>query len=235
MDQNAPDSLPGGARNEGVDVADEPHRWAGRSSRLAAGGVLALLVVVLVAWLVFRGDGGDAEAGSASGSASPTGSGASVSGQSTVPTGNPTAPQPSASSPVTRRPSPVRASLGARAKAGSGVAVEVTAIDKVRGTARGIGERAGPALRFNVQVTNPAKKPVDLDLAVLNAYYGPEEAPANPLSGPGAKALPQSLAAGATARGRYVFAVPVADRGRLRLEFSYSNLRPTVVFTGSAG
>ena len=215
-------------------MADDPHRWTGRSGRLAAGGVLALLVVVLVAWLVFRGDGGDAEAGSPDGSASPTGSGASVSGQSTVPTGNPTAPQPSASSPVTRRPSPVRASLGARANAGSDVAVEVTGIDKVRGTARGVGQTAAPALRFTVEVKNSAKQPVNLDLAVVNAYYGPKDSPASQLSGPGARALPQTLAGGATARGRYVFAVPVAERGRLRLEFSYSNVKPTVVFTGSA-
>ena len=193
-----------------------------------------LLVVAVVGWLAFRGDGGDASAGGASGSASPTGSGATVSGQSTVPTGNPTAPQPPPSPPVTRRPRPVRASLGALARAGSGVAVEVTGIDKVRGTARGLGERAGPALRFTVQVNNRATKPVDLDLAIVNAYYGRDDAPAAELSGPGAKALPQSLAAGATARGRYVFAIPAADRGRLRLEFSYSNLEPTVVFTGSA-
>jgi hypothetical protein len=220
---------------EGDYVADVPHRWTGRSGRLAAGGVLALLVVVLVAWLVLRGDDDGAEAGSPTGSASPTGSGASVSGQSTLPTGNPTAPQPSASPPVTRRPSPVRASLGARAKAGSGVAVAVTRIDKVRGTARGVGQTAAPALRFTVEVRNPAKKPVNLDLAVVNAYFGPNDSPASPLSGPGAKALPQTLAGGATARGRYVFAVPVAERGRVRLEFSYSNVRPTVVFTGSAG
>jgi hypothetical protein len=109
----------------------------------------------------------------------------------------------------------------------------VSRIESVDGEAQGPGEIAGPALRVNIVVENTSGEDVAMDLALTNLYYGKERTPASTLSGPGARPLPGSLAAGGKASGRYVFGVPARGRNPLVVEFSLRADRPTILFEGN--
>lgn len=145
--------------------------------------------------------------------------------------GGPTGRQPVAPPVMSKLPAPVRASFSARPVVRD-LVVTVPRTEGVQGKARGVGELSGPAVRFTVSVSNTSDAAKNLDLVVVNAYYGSDDKPASSLSGPGAKALPARLPGGATAEGRYVFAIPAAERGRVRLDFSYDVRAPRVVFVG---
>jgi hypothetical protein len=114
------------------------------------------------------------------------------------------------------------------------VTASIVRVESVRGQAHGVGEVAGPALRFTVKVTNKGGKPVSLNLALVNVFYGSAKTPASSLSGPGYSPLPQKLKASGSATGRYVFGIPQGKRQTLRVEFSYKANAPTVIFRGSA-
>ena len=53
-------------------------------------------------------------------------------------------------------------------------------------------------------------------------------------SGPGAVPLPQSVAPGKSATGKYVFRVPPEERDHVRVDFTYTLEAPKVIFTGPA-
>jgi hypothetical protein len=201
---------------------------ASRRPLWIGGAVVLVIVLVVVLFLLLRG--GNDSSRSASSSPSPSQSLSSrIASQKTANTQAPTA-----APPLKHPPKPKRVSFGTQATSGRGVHVGVTKIENVKGEAHGVGEIAGPALRFTVQVKNTGNQPVDLDLAVVNAFYGPKNSPAEPLEGPGVVALPQSLKPGATATGRYVFAVPKDKRRHVRVDFRYRVDAPTVVFVGPA-
>ena len=206
--------------------------WSDRTHRVVVAVVAAVVVIVaIVLWLVLRGGSDDNGSATPSGSGSPT-AGASVQGRSPAPTGNPTATPPPAPKPVKHPPKPVHAAFGTKAQSGA-VTASISKVESVKGQARGIGEIAGPAVRFTVKLTNTGSKPVDLNLALVNVYYGPQKTPASQLSGPGSVPLPQTLKSG-VATGRYVFGIPRDHRGKIRVEFSYDARQPTVIFRGSA-
>jgi hypothetical protein len=213
--------------------------WMRGRGAVAAVAVVVLLVIGVV-WVVSAQNDGGNGAGNDAGATLPAGG----SSTSTATTGStPTEPSsslpsqvtPSAAPPVKHIPKPVHASLHDQpAKPGDGVTVTVTKAQAVNGQAHGVGEVAGPAIRFTVQVHNGGAKPIDLGVAVLTAYYGPQNLPAIDLSGPGEEMLPQTVKAGATGTGRYVFRVPESQRNHVRLDFSYDIKVPRVIFTGSA-
>jgi hypothetical protein len=183
--------------------------------------VLALVVVLVV---VLRGRGDDP-------SSTPTPTGPVAS--SKVPDLPKSKQRPPKVPPVvTKTPKPLPAKFRDEVALDNGVAIEVTDIESVKGQARGAGQVAGPALRFTIQVDNRSKKTINLDLAVVTAYSGSRDDPAIDLSGPGASPLPQSLKAGAKASGKYVFAIPVKERGRIRVDFSYTIDESKVIFRG---
>jgi len=92
---------------------------------------------------------------------------------------------------------------------------------------------AGDALRVTLELSNKSAKQLPSNLALVNLYYGAGSTPATSLSGPGSKAFPRTVAAGASASGRFVFNVPKASQGQIEVEFSYSTEAPTVIFKGS--
>jgi hypothetical protein len=191
-----------------------------------AGAVAAVIVVIVVVVLVLHGRGGDGTTSStATGSSGPS----PTPPAATLPASKraiPTAPPP------IKTPKPTAATFKDKVVLDNKVAIEVTRIESVKGVARGIGEVAGPALRFTVQVTNGSSKALNLDLAIVSVYSGAKDNPASALSGPGATPLPEKLKAGAKASGTYVFGVPVDQRGHVRVDFSYIINQPTVIFRG---
>ena len=110
----------------------------------------------------------------------------------------------------------------------------ITRVESVKGVGRGVGEKSGPALRLTVSVSNDTSKTLSLDLGLLNVYFGAEASPASPLSGPGVRALPSSVKAGQTGTGKYVFGVPTNQRGKIRVDFTYTTAAPRAIFTGPA-
>jgi hypothetical protein len=114
-----------------------------------------------------------------------------------------------------------------------GLTLEVTQREDVAGVARGPGEIAGPAVRLTFELQNGGDEEVSLESVVVAATYGAEETPAVTLSGPGEKPFGGTLAPGGTAVGRYVFALPVEERGQVQIVASYTGGAPAVAFEGS--
>ena len=102
----------------------------------------------------------------------------------------------------------------------------------MQGKGRGPGEVSGPSLRVTIEVTNGSDEPLRTVASGVTAFYGPAARPAVDLSAPGVYALPMQIDPGKTARGRYVFRIPVESRDQVRLDFSYSTSVPKVVFVG---
>ncbi len=115
---------------------------------------------------------------------------------------------------------------------GLGAAIED--LEAVEGKAEGPGEVAGAALRFAVVLTNGTDQEVPLDTTVVNLYYGGKQTPGSPLSGPGVAPLPANIAAKGTARGVFVFAVPVKSRDEVLITVDYSVGTPVTAFRGKA-
>ncbi len=207
----------------------------GKRIALGSAAAAALALVVLVVVLQNRADD-DRPPNS---STTPTSTAQASPGSDTEPT-KPAKPGSSASAypvpsvppVVTKSPKPIPARFEDDVVLDNGVAVEVTDIEAVKGEARGPGQVAGPALRFTITVSNQSKKTIDLDLAIVTAYSGRRDDPAIDLAGPGASPLPAKLKAGATASGKYVFAIPKKQRGRVRVDFSYTIDQSRVIFRG---
>jgi hypothetical protein len=215
----------------GSSAPDGPTQ-ADRNKRILLGVAAAVVVaLIVVLFVVLQGRDDDDNKPPSSSATTPSSSGAPSSRPSKVPTTH--GPTPSATpAPSKAPPKTVPASFSDNVPLNDGVSVEVADIESVKGEAHGPGQVAGPALRFTIQVTNKSKKALDLDLAIVNAYSGRKDDPAVQLDGPGGSPLPQKLKAGGVASGKYVFNIPVKDRGHVRVDFSYTIDQPTVIFRG---
>lgn len=124
--------------------------------------------------------------------------------------------------------------LDAKKTVRTGVAAAVSGLESVQGEARGVGEIAGPALRFTLTVTNDTDKELSLASALVNVTFGTDETPAGELSGPGTAAFPGSVAPGGTAEAVYVFSVPADSRDDVRIYFNLEAETPIAAFAGKA-
>ncbi|WP_098483402.1 hypothetical protein [Georgenia soli] len=115
---------------------------------------------------------------------------------------------------------------------GTGLTVRLAGVRGVQGVARAPGEVAGPALEVTVRATNGSDAPIALDGVVGYLSYGGDRTPATDF-GQGSAPLQGELAAGASATGTYVFAVPEDQRDDVRVEISYTGEAPTVAFEGA--
>lgn len=115
-----------------------------------------------------------------------------------------------------------------------GITAKVEKLEAVQGEAKGIGEIAGPAIRFTVTVTNGTAEAVPLANAIVNVSAGADDAPASQLSGPNTVAFPESVAAGGSASGTFVFSVPVEQRDSVKIYLNYSVAAPVAAFAGPA-
>lgn len=113
-----------------------------------------------------------------------------------------------------------------------GVEVKIVEIEAVQGEARGIGEVAGPAVRFKVVITNRTDKSISTDQALVNVNAGPEKAPASPLSGPGATTLPPKIDPGTTASAVFVYQIADEQRQSVQILFNFRVDVPIASFEG---
>lgn len=111
--------------------------------------------------------------------------------------------------------------------------VSVQKVTAIQGEGKGIGEVAGPAIRFVVSVRNTSDKALRLDSAVVTVDYGSDAIPAIQLSQSGAKEFPATVKPGKSSSGTFVFQVPNEERGAVRILFNHSAGERIVAFEGS--
>lgn len=205
----------------------DPTTPRSRRRLVVVGGAVVVLLALLVAFVIVPAvSGGDDEPGTAgTTSGSPSAAAPSESG-----TAAPTDTAPPAAGPDTPESPPV--GLDESPTVVDGVTVRVKSLDGVDGEATLPGEVSGPAVRAELEVYNASTAPVDLSTVVVNLAYGTGRTPANTFS-TGTSSFPTSVAAGATATGVFVFAVPTEAQDDLRLTFDYAVDVPVVVFEGS--
>jgi hypothetical protein len=193
---------------------------------VVAGGVVVVLALLVAFVIVPAVSGRDDEPGTAgTTSGSPSAATPSEGGSAA-----PTDTAPPAAGPDTPESPPV--GLDESPSVVDGVTVRVKSLDGVDGEATLPGEVSGPAVRAELEVYNASTVPVDLATVVVNLAYGTGRTPANTFS-TGTSSFPASVAAGDTATGVYVFAVPADAQDDLRLTFDYAVDVPVVVFEGS--
>lgn len=115
------------------------------------------------------------------------------------------------------------------AKLSGGLTATVVSIDATQAKAIRAGETAGPAIKVTVTLTNSTGKDVSLGQVAVNGYYGSKATPAVALSD-GAKPLLGTLAAGATAKGVYLYSVPADQRASAVITMTDSAGTPVTVF-----
>jgi len=205
----------------------DPTTPRSRRRLVVAGGVVVVVLALLVAFVIVPAvSGGDGEPGAAG----TTSGSPSAAAPPEVGTAAPTDTAPPAAGPDTPESPPV--GLDESPTVVDGVTVRVKSLDGVDGEATLPGEVSGPAVRAELEVYNASTAPVDLSTVVVNLAYGTGRTPANTFS-TGTSSFPASVAAGATAAGVYVFAVPADQQADLRLTFDYAVDVPVVVFEGS--
>lgn len=165
----------------------------------------------------------------------------------------PAVPAPAAANPAAADPAPVdrkgkseeelatiaqpvapAVDLKSKKTVKGGVSATITEMAAVQGIAEGIGEVAGPALRFKVTVLNDTAEALALDGAVVDVSYGDDEQPASQLSGPDPAAFPASVAPGESGVGVFIFAVPLEARDKVRIHFNLEAETPIATFAGTA-
>jgi hypothetical protein len=121
---------------------------------------------------------------------------------------------------------------GSPATLTSKVEVTIHNIRPLKVTAAGPGETAGPAVSFVVEVRNGSGAPVDLAAVAVTAAHGAAGTPAVPSSAKPSAPLSGKLAPGATGRGTYVFRLPAAAEGTVRIQVSAGFATAVAVFRG---
>jgi hypothetical protein len=207
---------------------------------LAVGAtvVVAIVLLVVVASGVARQD--DASPGTTN-SAAPTSGDEPSSGPTPTPpvVSDPPAgedPTPPAGGSTGPTPPPAQAPVALTEPAAPvpGVTFSIGKLEAVDGVANGPGEVAGPALRFAATVRNDTAEPVSLRSTVINMFAGAESTPMTEVGEPGGVPLPETVAAGESATGVFVFTVPDEFRDRIQISVDYLADAPVVLFEGEA-
>jgi hypothetical protein len=114
-----------------------------------------------------------------------------------------------------------------------GMRVRIDRIESVEGEAFSPGEIAGPAVRVTITIENDTDQPLDLGLTAVNAYVGPDRAPAGRLTEPGGVPFEGVLEPGESGSAVMLFTVAESDRDEVTITVDYSVDVSTIVFQGS--
>jgi hypothetical protein len=206
--------------------------------------VLALIVVgVLLALLLPRGDGDDPATPQAS--AGPTASAGAPPVDEETPSAS-VPPSPATELPaaavVAREGVPesartvevAAADFAAPADWSDGATVRVTEARQQVTSGKGPGERSGqPQTVFLLELTNGSGEPLDLNAVVVQATYGADRQQASPLYDQETVDFGGTLAPGGKATAVYSFAIPADQLGEVLLSVDVDGHRFPAVFTGA--
>lgn len=198
-----------------------PSASASRRNLILAGASTALVIVaaIVVALTLPAGSPG---------ASSPT------TPSATTPASDAPTPVPSDSpTPVAQPPAGDPVPIDAPAEVTKGLTASISGIEAVDGVAKGPGEVSGPSIRFTVTIANATGAAVDLTGTVVTVDYGADRTPAGQLYEPGAVPLATSVAAGGTASGVFVFAIPPESRGLVHITVDYAVDVAPLVFAGA--
>jgi hypothetical protein len=205
-------------------MTSEPPRPSAATSRrnlILAGASTALVIVAAIALALTLPAGSP-------GASSPT------TPPATTPASDAPTPVPSESpTPVTQPPAGDPVPIDTPAEVVTGLTASISGIEAVDGVAKGPGEVSGPSIRFTVTIANATGAPVDLTGTVVTVDYGADRTPAGQLYEPGAVRLATSVAAGGTASGVFVFAIPPESRGLVHITVDYAVDVAPLVFAGA--
>ena len=198
-----------------------PSAAASRRNLILAGASTALVIVAAVALALTLPAGSP-------GASSPT------TPPATTPASDAPTPVPSESpTPVTQPPAGDPVPIDTPAEVVTGLTASISGIEAVDGVAKGPGEVSGPSIRFTVTIANATGAAVDLTGTVVTVDYGADRTPAGQLYEPGAVPLATSVAAGGTASGVFVFAIPPESRGLVHITVDYAVDVAPLVFAGA--
>lgn len=152
------------------------------------------------------------------------------SGQGASPGGG--APTGGATESVPREEKPPVA-VEDEAEFGDGMKVTIASTEAVTMSDVLPGEIAGPAVAIRLAFQNTGSADVSLQNVIVSVNYAGQEA--SSFTGEPAAAPPESVAAGQTAEGVYVFAIPQDQRADVTVRVSYSPTAAQVTFTGPVG
>jgi hypothetical protein len=201
---------------------------------LAVIGVVLLAVIGAIVWAAVAAAGANGSpSATPTDTGAPTSAPASSSSPDAAATTDPASADPGVSDDV--RPTSDPHPFDAPAEIASGVSATVGSLTAVTGVASGVGETGGPAVRFEVTITNGSGETIDLQNVRALVDYGPDVLPASELTGGSdSVAFPASLEPGASATAAYVFAVPVEGRTDMRVTVDYLASVPFALFVGAA-
>ncbi len=205
-------------------MPSEPPRPPAATSRrnlILAGASTALVIVAAIALALTLPAGSP-------GASSPT------TPPATTPASGAPTPVPSESpTPVTQPPAGDPVPIDTPAEVVTGLTASISGNEAVDGVAKGPGEVSGPSIRSTVTIANATGAPVDLTGTVVTVDYGADRTPAGQLYEPGAVPLATSVAAGGTASGVFVFAIPPESRGLVHITVDYAVDVAPLVFAGA--
>jgi hypothetical protein len=216
----------------GVSAQSAPRRL--QPWMLAVIGVVLLAVIGVIVWAAVAAAGANGSTSATpTDTGSPTSAPSSTSSPDAAATTAASSADPGAGDDVraTSDPHP----FDAPAEIASGVSATVGGMTAVTGVASGVGESGGPAVRFEVTITNDSDEAIDLQNVRTLVDFGPDASPASELTGgPDIVAFPASLKPGASATAAYVFTVPVESRSDMRVTVDYLASVPFALFVGAA-
>ena len=142
-------------------------------------------------------------------------------------------PTPGSTDQVEKPGTPIEVPLDEPSDPISGSVVEVVGLKALTAGRDVPGETKGPAVEVTVRITNEGDAPIDTAGSnVTLTYGGDERLPAVALSGDQTRMWPASIAAGESAEAVYLFSVPLAPEGDIRVIVDLLASEPDVVFVG---
>lgn len=154
--------------------------------------------------------------------------GATSGGGSTDPGGGPAPVDTAKPAVAVSSAPPVR--VGRATQLTGKVKVLVSQVEPVKVKASGPGDIAGDGVAVHLKVSNSSGKSFSLDGLAVTASYG-DDVPASPGGAKTGDALSGKLGNGKTASGIYVFSVPKAEAGSVRVQVSSDESPLILTFT----